>query len=772
MRKKQKKPKETEAQKVIAPLLTASTPGYLWLLSCVLITVIATFLRFFWLDLKPLHHDEGVNGYFLTTLFREGIYKYDPANYHGPDLYYLSLAFANVFGLNTLSIRSSVALFGVLTVVLAFFLRKYIGSIGSLFAALFLALSPGMVYISRYFIHEILFIFLSLAIVVSVLFFIEKRKAGIGAIVWTGLLLLVCFLPSTLNFANHFADPGSSWLWVLRAVFFLIEVVLVFFVMRMLLSWNNGQPIYLILASASTALLFATKETAFITVGTMLIACFCVWMWRQINSTKVFQSHKLTFFAIMTTLVFIATVSEHKRIFNFYREFSEAFFNLEQTSQNIVFYSIIALIIVSCAVWLATMKGIYQKTAENSELEEPAGLTWTNFREQLRASDNREVLLVKSALGAFTILSVWLFVRILVELLVNWKAGKSVSLAWKKLTLTSVDYAILGLVLTLLLIAVAVWKFRRPPKISADFALLCVAVTVTFLYVGALFFSSFFTYPEGLQGAFQAYAFWTKTGTADHTQNGLWAYLKWGLKIESPLFILSALGFLLALVKARHRFAIFAGLWALGLFLAYTIIPYKTPWLALSFLLPMCLAAGYAINELLTSHRTEMKISGGILAILASGILAFQTYDINFKRYDDDAMPYVYAHTKRGFLDLIEKIRYYAEKSQKGRQATIEIISPDYWPMPWYLNDYEQANFHGKPIDANSAEMIVAKRDEQENDLVIKYAAHYKFAGEYPLRPGVDLILLVRRDLADADAQEIYRMFDSPLSEKDKTVER
>jgi hypothetical protein len=41
---------------------------YLWLLSCVLITATAAFLRFFQLELKPMHHDEGVNGYFLTTL--------------------------------------------------------------------------------------------------------------------------------------------------------------------------------------------------------------------------------------------------------------------------------------------------------------------------------------------------------------------------------------------------------------------------------------------------------------------------------------------------------------------------------------------------------------------------------------------------------------------------------------------------------------------------------------------------------------------------------
>ena len=574
-----------------------------WLLSCFLITAIAAFLRFFWLELKPLHHDEGVNGHFLTTLFRDGIYRYDPANYHGPDLYYFALAFSKIFGLNTISVRSSVAIFGVLTVILAFYLKNYIGRTGSLAAAFFLALSPGMVYISRYFIHEIIFVFFSLAIVVAVLLFIEKRKAGIGAIIWMVVLLLVCFVPSALTLADTLGKTEAA-IWAFRLAFFLVEAALVFFVIRMLLAWDEGSPIYLILASASIVLLFATKETAFITIGTMLIACECVWLWRKI---------------------YLGAIGE----------------------------------------------------PPPNEIE-PVDLTWNVFRTKL--GDKTNLILIISA------------------------------------------------------------------------------VTLAFIYVGVLFFSSFFTYSEGVGKAFEAYAIWTKTGSKDHTQNGLWGYVKWGMKIEAPIMILAAVGSIIALVKARHRFAIFTAFWAFGIFLAYTLIPYKTPWLMLSFLLPMCIAAGYAVNELLRSTDIAQKILGGILTLVAIGVLAYQTYDLNFERYDDEEMVYVYAHTKRGFLDLIRQVKYYAEKSGKGTDATIEIVSPDYWSMPWYMNSYKNANFHGRFVDANTAEMIVAKKGEQDADVRSRYSAHYKFAGNYPLRPGVDLMLLVRRDLADSDATELYEI--------------
>src|SRR5262249_37901761 len=61
---------------------------WLWLSGSILTA--AALLRLVDLTLKPLHHDEGVNGLFITNLFRTGFYHYDPGNYHGPSLYYFA----------------------------------------------------------------------------------------------------------------------------------------------------------------------------------------------------------------------------------------------------------------------------------------------------------------------------------------------------------------------------------------------------------------------------------------------------------------------------------------------------------------------------------------------------------------------------------------------------------------------------------------------------------------------------------------------------------
>ncbi len=584
-----------------------------WLINCGLITAVAAFLRFFNLGLKPFHHDEGVNGFFLTPLFREGVYRYDPANYHGPTLYYISLAFSKLFGLNTISVRASVAVFGVLTVILAFFLRRFIGKIGALAAGLFIALSPGMVFISRYFIHEIFFVFLALALVLSILFFIQNVKAGPFAIGWMALVLLVCFLPSGLMLASYLGGDNSTAVWAFRLGFFVIEGTLVFFVMRMLLVWGGGRAIYMMLASASAALMFATKETAFITLGTMLIAIPCVVIWRKLYGPR---------------------------------------------------------------------------DADESDIADEA-ISWTRFR---------------AAIGEGT-----------------------------------------------------------------DLWLLIAAVAAVFIYINVLFFSSFFTYPEGVGKAFEAYAIWAKTGSKDHTQNGFWAYIRWSFgygqaasplkaAVEGAIVLLSVLGTLIAFFKGRHRVAMFLGLWAFGLFLAYSLIPYKTPWLALSFLLPMCIVAGYGINELFRSANIAVKSVAGVLGATACMVLAYQSYDLNFVNYDNNDRTYVYAHTKREFLEMMSRIDHYAAKSGKGAETAIDVVSPDYWPMVWYTKNLPKAVYHGQMIDNPTAEMVVAKKTDQDREIIARLSTKYRLEGIYPLRPGVDLVLLVRNDLADPDTKEVFRL--------------
>lgn len=122
----------------------------------------AFFLRTYEIELRPLHHDEGVNFHFLKEIGAKGYYPYSHLNYHGPSYFYLSKLFLNIFGENELGLRLGSIVSGMVLVALPFFIMESLGVGFALLTAAFLALSPSLVFHSRYAIHEMLFLLLSI----------------------------------------------------------------------------------------------------------------------------------------------------------------------------------------------------------------------------------------------------------------------------------------------------------------------------------------------------------------------------------------------------------------------------------------------------------------------------------------------------------------------------------------------------------------------------------------------------------------------------------
>src|SRR5213594_1571315 len=116
---------------------------------------LAVFLRFFLLGIKPPHFDEGINGWFVDQVTKNGFYRYDPTNYHGPLHFYVLLLFENLFGRNVWALRLPVVLVSIACVWLALKFEPLVGRNVSRIAALAMAISPGFVFYGRYAIHEV-----------------------------------------------------------------------------------------------------------------------------------------------------------------------------------------------------------------------------------------------------------------------------------------------------------------------------------------------------------------------------------------------------------------------------------------------------------------------------------------------------------------------------------------------------------------------------------------------------------------------------------------
>lgn len=118
------------------------------------ILLLAAALRLCWLDLKPPHFDEGVNGLFIDRMASTGFYQYDPANYHGPLHFYALFFSQSLLGRNLWAVRLPVALLSILAVGLTLAFGRFIGKNAARWAALAMAVSPAAVFYGRYAIHE------------------------------------------------------------------------------------------------------------------------------------------------------------------------------------------------------------------------------------------------------------------------------------------------------------------------------------------------------------------------------------------------------------------------------------------------------------------------------------------------------------------------------------------------------------------------------------------------------------------------------------------
>ncbi len=157
----------------------------------VAVALLSVALRFWNLEIKPFHHDEGVNGFFLDSLIEHHSYHYNPQNYHGPIIYYLAVPAVKLFGRSSFALRFVPALLGTLMVVLFWLLKERLGKFPAVCAAALVAASPTFVFYSREFIHEIYLVLFTFAFLLSAENFARTRRPRM--LLLSGLWLALCF---------------------------------------------------------------------------------------------------------------------------------------------------------------------------------------------------------------------------------------------------------------------------------------------------------------------------------------------------------------------------------------------------------------------------------------------------------------------------------------------------------------------------------------------------------------------------------------------------
>ncbi len=171
----------------------------IWLV-ILLLTVLS---RFYYLANKPVHFDEGINGWFVLQMKINGFYKYDPTNYHGPLYFYLVRLFTAIWGHSVEVLRSVSSLFSVLAVMVFSFglLRSRSIRWSMMF---FLFFSPAFLFYGRSGIHEMSFVFFQLIFALGMLRWYENSDG-------TSLALLLAGLVGMATLKETFVLTLASW---------------------------------------------------------------------------------------------------------------------------------------------------------------------------------------------------------------------------------------------------------------------------------------------------------------------------------------------------------------------------------------------------------------------------------------------------------------------------------------------------------------------------------------------------------------------------------
>src|SRR5881628_1422110 len=148
------------------------------------------------LDTRPLHNDEAVNAVKVSELWQHGRYAYDPEEYHGPTLHYATLPFLWLSGarnadeLADATLRLAPVVCGVGLILLLLLLADGLGRPAVAWAAILTAISPAMVFYSRYFIHEMLLLFFTALTMGAGWRFAQTRSARWAVLTGAGLGLM------------------------------------------------------------------------------------------------------------------------------------------------------------------------------------------------------------------------------------------------------------------------------------------------------------------------------------------------------------------------------------------------------------------------------------------------------------------------------------------------------------------------------------------------------------------------------------------------------
>ncbi|MES2856465.1 MAG: flippase activity-associated protein Agl23 [Bdellovibrionota bacterium] len=237
-------------------------------------------------------------------------------------------------------------------------------------------------------------------------------------------------------------------------------------------------------------------------------------------------------------------------------------------------------------------------------------------------------------------------------------------------------------------------------------------------------FTGFFMNLAGSRDMITALMVWTKTGTGDtgHEKSFLYWFTLF-FRYEWPFFV--ALVFTpVVYFRSKNREIRWFTLIGFGTWLAYSLIPYKTPWLILNMLWPLSFVFGFLIagrsRWLESLLPRKLYFARLLVAVALFGTIAHsmnRTMKLNWHDFTDPKEPYVYVQTTMQFENFMDTLENTVKAKPEERAMRLAVLNKDPWPLPWALSRFPKLTW-GKAgsMDVTGFDVILV--DEADEPLI------------------------------------------------------
>lgn len=304
------------------------------------------------------------------------------------------------------------------------------------------------------------------------------------------------------------------------------------------------------------------------------------------------------------------------------------------------------------------------------------------------------------------------------------------------------------------------WQFRETIRLQVWRELFdewwrpVVAMLICAAAVSVVFYTDGLSRPSGIWDAVRTFFIYKTEGGHDKPfgyyvsmmlvprKDAVW----WG---ETTVALLALLAFVRSFSKSMPkdkaaviRFLAYA---TVAHFAIYSLIAYKTPWLMCLPWAHVCLLAGFSLVSI-TSWKSWPTVATTIAIVITLSLQFRQTRWATGRFEIDQRNAYAYVPTSRDIESMERWLNQLAAGDPK-RIEPIAVVGSYYWPLPWYLRNFDAVGYWQDASDPSLSQCGVVLALPEEADAVSAKLTNTHTGFPRSLRTNVVVTLYLRNDL-------------------------